>query len=102
MLSSSHAVRSFTVSNLFNEISTTTNVINHVCMRYALFMCSFEYCHLLELDVKCAALHRTFIPQSFITGNNSNSTVAGLVRGVVVEEGGHVVSLPSVTRGLVV
>ena len=25
----------------------------------------FEYCHLLELYVKCAALYRTFIPQSF-------------------------------------
>ena len=71
-------------------------------------MCSFEYCHLLELYVKCAALHRTFIPQSFIGGNNSNSPVAGRVlgdgrlpentvchtkygriRGMVVDEGGR-------------
>ena len=35
-------------------------------------MYSFEYCHLLELYVKCAALYRTFIPHSFIRGNNSN------------------------------
>ena len=35
------------------------------CTRYAIFLCSFEYCHLLELYVKCAALYRTFILQSF-------------------------------------
>ena len=37
-------------------------------------MCSFEYCHLLELYVKGAVLFQTCIPQSFITGNISNVT----------------------------
>ena len=40
-------------------------IINHFCTRYAIFLCSFEFCHLLELYVQCAALYRTFIPQSF-------------------------------------
>ena len=40
-------------------------VINHFCTRYAIFLCSFQYCQLLELYVKCAAIYRTFIPQSF-------------------------------------
>ena len=45
------------------------------------FLCSFEYCHLLELYVKCAALYRTLIPQSFIGGNNTHGPVAGRVWG---------------------
>ena len=32
------------------------HVINHFCTRCAIFFCSFEYCHLLELYVKCAIL----------------------------------------------
>ena len=82
-------IRSFTVSKLLNEISGTRNVINHFCKRYGLFMCSFEYCPVLELCVKCAALYRTFIPQSFIGGNNSNGPVVGRVWGVVIDEGGR-------------
>ena len=39
-------------------------VINHFCTRYAIFFVFVEYCHLLECYVKCAALYRTFIPQS--------------------------------------
>ena len=39
-------------------------VINHFCTRYAIFFVFVEYCHLLEFYVKCAALYRTFIPQS--------------------------------------
>ena len=35
--------------------------------------------------------------QSFVRGNNSNDPVAGRVSGVVVDEGGHTVCLPSVT-----
>ena len=37
-------------------------VINHFCTRYAIFFFFVEYCHLLELCVKCAAIYRTFIP----------------------------------------
>ena len=44
-----------------------------------------------------AALYRTFISQSFVRGNNSNDPVVGRVSGVVVDEGGHTVCLPSVT-----
>ena len=51
---------------------------------------------LLEL-CKRAALYRTFISQSFVRGNNSKDPVAGRVSGVVVDEGGHAVCLPSVT-----
>ena len=40
-------------------------VIKHFCTRYAIFLYSFLYCHLLKYYVKCAALHRTSIPQSF-------------------------------------
>ena len=47
--------------------------------------------------MKRASLFRTFISQSFVTGNNSNDLVAGRVSGVVVDEGGHAVYLPSVT-----
>ena len=47
--------------------------------------------------VKRATLYRTFISQSFVRGNNSNDPVAGRVSGVVVDEGGHTVCLPSVT-----
>ena len=70
--------------------------------RYTLFACSFKYCHLLELDVKGAALCWTLIPQSLMRGNNSNDLVIGRVRKVVVYEGGHVVCLPSVTWNVVV
>ena len=52
--------------------------------------------------VKRAALYRTFISQSFVRGNNSNDPVAGRVSGVVVDEGGHTVCLPSVTWNVVV
>ena len=86
-------VRSFTVSKLFNKISGTRNVINQFCTRYTLFMCLFQYCYLLEFYVKCAALYWTFISQSFTRGHNSNGPVAG---GVVVDECGHKVCLPSV------
>ena len=47
--------------------------------------------------VKRAALYQTFISQSFVRGNNSNDPVVGRVSGVVVDEGGHTVCLPSVT-----
>ena len=40
-------------------------VINHFCTRYSMFLCSFKYCYLLELYVKCPALYRILIPQSF-------------------------------------
>ena len=108
-------VRSFTV----NKISGTRRVINHFCIRYAIFLCSFEYCHLLELYVKCAALYRTLIPQSFWntrcgrprgikfnltrwlrlrdgrrsgtiqTENTVRHTKYGRIRGMVVDEGGR-------------
>ena len=52
--------------------------------------------------VKRAALYRTFISQSFVSGNNSNDPVAGSVSGVVVDEDGHAVCLPSVTWNVVV
>ena len=47
--------------------------------------------------VKRAALYQAFISQSFVRGNNSNDTVTGRVSGVVVDERGHTVCLPSVT-----
>ena len=83
-------VRSFTVSKLVNKM-TCQFVINHFCTRYTLFMCSFEHGHLLELHVyvNCAALYRTFIPQSFLRGNNSNGPVAGRVWRMVVGQGQH-------------
>ena len=84
MLLSSHArsvVHSFKICQ--------QDVINHFCTQYTIFMCSFEYCHLLELYVKCAALYRTFIPHSFIRGNNSNGPIAGCVWEMVVGQGPH-------------
>ena len=51
----------------------------------------------IGVNVKRGTLYRTFISQSFIRGNNSNDPVAGRVSGVVVDEGGHTVCLPSVT-----
>ena len=52
-------VRSFTV----NIISGTRHQpLLHAIHNLFMFV---EYCHLLELYVKCAALYRTFIPQSF-------------------------------------
>ena len=36
--------------------TATTNVMNHFCTRYALFACSFKYCHLLELCKTCCHL----------------------------------------------
>ena len=82
-------VRAFTVSKVVNRMSSTTLASD---THYS--MCSFEYCHLLELYVKYAALYRTFIPQSFIAGNNSNGPVAGHTKygriwGMVVDEGGR-------------
>ena len=38
------------------QITATTNVMNHFCTRYALFACSFKYCHLLELCKTCCPL----------------------------------------------
>ena len=69
--------------------------MNHFCMRYTLFACSATY-------VKLAAFNQTFISQSFVRGNNSNDPVVGRVSGVVVEEGGHTVCLPSITLNVVV
>ena len=57
------------------QITATTNVMNHFCTRYALFACSFKYCHLLELCKMCS-FYRTFISPSFVRGNNSNDLVA--------------------------
>ena len=48
------------------------------------------------------ALYRTFIPQSFVWGHNSNDPVVGRVCGVVVDESRHAVCLPSVTWNVVV
>ena len=52
--------------------------------------------------VKRAALYRTFTSLPFVRGNNSNESVAGRISGVVVDEGGHTVCLPSVTINVVV
>ena len=38
------------------QITATTNVMNHFCTRYAVFACSFKYCHLLELCKTCCPL----------------------------------------------
>ena len=38
------------------QITVTTNVMNHFCKRYAVFACSFKYCHLLELCKTCCPL----------------------------------------------
>ena len=38
------------------QITAITNVMNHFCMRYALFACSFKHCHLLELCKTCCPL----------------------------------------------
>ena len=43
------------------------------------------------------SIGHSFRMQSFVRGNNSNCPVAGRVNGVVVDEGGHAVCLPSVT-----
>ena len=56
---SSMLVRSFTVN--INSGTRHQPLLHAI---HNLFM-SVEYCHLLELYVKCAALYRTFIPQSF-------------------------------------
>ena len=55
-----------------------------------LFACSFTYCHLLELCKTCCPL------------SDIHFAVAGRVSGVVVDEGGHAVCLPSVTWNVVV
>ena len=52
-------VRSFTVNNISG---TRHQPLLHAIRNLFVFV---EYCHLLELYVKCAALYRTFIPQSF-------------------------------------
>ena len=57
-----HSIYHSVVHNLKTvpcQITTTTNVMNHFCTRYALFACSFKDCHLLEL---C----KTFCPLSDI------------------------------------
>ena len=56
---SSMLVRSFTVNNISG---TRHQPLLHAIRNLFVFV---EYCHLLELYVKCAALYRTFIPQSF-------------------------------------
>ena len=70
-----HSLRSSEVDILFfppamlvqsfmvNKISGTHHqpLLHAICN----ISCSFEYCHLLELYVKCAVLYRTFMPQSF-------------------------------------
>ena len=38
------------------QITATTNVMNYFCTRYAVFACSFKYCHLLELCKTCCPL----------------------------------------------
>ena len=52
-------VRSFTVNNISG---TRHQPLLHAIRNLFVFV---EYCHLMELYVKCAALYRTFIPQSF-------------------------------------
>ena len=47
--------------------------------------------------MKRAALSLSDIHFAVIRGNNPNDPVVGRVRGVVVDEGGHIVCLPSVT-----
>ena len=56
---SSMLVRSFTVNNISG---TRHQPLLHAIRNLFVFV---EYCHLLELYVKCAALYRTFIPESF-------------------------------------
>ena len=56
---SSMLVRPFTVNNISG---TRHQPLLHAIRNLFVFV---EYCHLLGLYVKCAALYRTFIPQSF-------------------------------------
>ena len=56
---SSMLVRSFTVNNISG---TRHQPLLHAIRNLFVFI---EYCHLLEVYVKCATLYRTLIPQSF-------------------------------------
>ena len=86
MLSFSHAC---SVVDSFKTCQP--DVTNHFYMRYTLLCVRLS-----------TALHRTFIPQSFIRGNNSNGPVAGRVWGMVVYQGPHKQKTLSVTRNMVV
>ena len=84
------------------QITATTNVRNHFYTQYALFPCSFKYCQLLELCKLCcprSAIHFAVVRQGYY---NSKDLVVGCVSGVVVDNGGHAVWLPSVTLNVVV
>ena len=67
-----------------------------------------EYCHLLELYVKCAALYRTFIARlEYAMWSSARETipsdpVAGRVRGMVVGQWSYKQKTLSVTRNMVV
>ena len=58
-LSVLHSIYHSVVHNLKTfpcQITATTNVMNHFRTWYALFACSFKYCHLLELCKTCCPL----------------------------------------------
>ena len=79
-------------------------VINHFCTRYAIFLYSFEYCHLLELYVQCAAsIGHSFHSSSGIRDAREkipSDPVAGLVRGRIVGQGSYKQKTLSVIRGM--
>ena len=72
-------------------------VINHFFTRYSICLCPFEYCHLLELYVKCAALYRTFIPQSRC--GRPRGRKFHLTRSLVALEHGRATSGPRARSG---
>ena len=80
---SSMLVRSFTVNNISG---TRHQPLLHAIHNLFMFV---EYCHLLELYVKCAALYRTFIPQSFWNTRcgRPRGRKCHLTRSLVVSEG---------------
>ena len=96
-------VRSFTVNNISGP---RHQPLLHAIRNLSVFV---EYCHLLELYVKCAALHPTFIPVvleyamwSSAREKIPSDPVAGRVRGMVVGQGSYKQKTLSVTRNMVV
>ena len=74
-------------------------IINHFCMRYAIVLCPFDYCHLLQLYVKCAALYRTFVlgyaMWSSARDKIPSDPVVGRVWGMVIGQGPYKQKSPS-------
>ena len=87
------------------SIMLAERVINHFCTRYAIFLCSFEYCHLLELYVNVlpsighsfhsrSGIRDVVVPREKIPSD----PVAGCIRGMVVARRSEIVQTENTVR----